>query len=366
MVRGGGGGGGGSHRVMGRGGGRGGLKSRPPFIPHVPFDLVLAEPAFPPVKGNAANAEKEEILQAALLKRNQDLSPSQSEQTAITNLVAKIQGVLDNLIVSPGTFDACQIEEVRQVGPFKKGTLLTGNNVAEIVVVLKTLPTKEAVEALGNKVWETLKHKDHKEVLTMIPNDKGIDLSSPEATTRILVTTLTANFRKLDASIHMELKVVQAAHSAIRHTRWFEENAHHSSIRILIRLLHDLRRRFHGFEPLTPWMIDLLAHYAILNNPGRQALPLSLAYKRVFQLLSAGFFLPGSAGIADPCEQGALRIHTSLSLEEQDLICLTAQTLLRVLTNGGHKQVLGIEGNSSKSDDTFSVSILPRPFLHPS
>lgn len=183
----------------------------------------------------------------------------------------------------------------------------------------------------------------------MIPNDKGIDLSSPEATTRILVTTLTTNFRKLDATIHMELKVVQAAHSAIRHTRWFEENAHHSSIRILIRLLHDLRRRFHGFEPLTPWMIDLLAHYAILNNPGRQALPLSLAYKRVFQLLSAGFFLPGSAGIADPCEQGALRIHTSLSLEEQDLICLTAQTLLRVLTNGGHKQVLGIEGNSSKT-----------------
>ena len=28
---------------------------RPPFIPHVPFDMVLAEPAFPPVmkKSNA-------------------------------------------------------------------------------------------------------------------------------------------------------------------------------------------------------------------------------------------------------------------------------------------------------------------------
>jgi len=128
--------------------------------------------------------------------------------------------------------------------------------------------------------------------------------------------------------------------------RWFEENASNASIKCLVRLLHDLQKRFTGFTALTPWMLDLLAHYLILNNPSRQPLPLGQAYKRFLQLLSAGFFLPGSAGIVDPCEIG-VRVHTAMSLEEQDQVCLTAQTLLRVMSHGGYKQILGIEGNSS-------------------
>ena len=88
----------------GRGGGPG-MKTRPPFIPHVPFDIVLAEPAFPPVR--TAQSGVEEAFHGALLKRNGDLTPSEKEQNAITNLVTKIQTVLDTLIVSPGNFDAC-------------------------------------------------------------------------------------------------------------------------------------------------------------------------------------------------------------------------------------------------------------------
>ena len=48
-----------------------------------------------------------------------------------------------------------------------------------------------------------------------------------------------------------------------------------------------------------------------------------LPSRRVLQLLAAGFFLPGSAGITDPCEQGNIRVHTSMTLEQQVRIRLT-------------------------------------------
>lgn len=239
------------------------------------------------------------------------------------------------------------------MGSFKKGTMIAGHNVADIVVILKTLPTREAVDALGNKVKDDLKNLMKSEIITKadvlshIVNERGIEINNSHACVRVMVTTIHHNLRKLDSEIHLDQKIMMSHLAAIRHSRWFEENAHHSSIKVLIRLLRDIKSRFDGFEPMTPWMLDLLAHNAIMNNPSRQALPINQAFRRVFQLLSAGLFLPGSAGIVDPCEGGNIRIHSAMSLDQQDVCCLTAQTLLRVLAHGGYKHILGLEGNAS-------------------
>jgi interleukin enhancer-binding factor 2 len=285
-------------------------------------------------------------LLTALTKRNQELTPTEKEQQALNNLVTKVSSVLDNLVVAPGDFDKCQLEEVRQVGSFKKGTMRTGKNIADFVVIFKSIPTKESIEALSKKVEENLKESMKTEVISKAEainiqlTEKGFDIFNWQARVCILIATVPQNIRKVENQ-DLQKNLVSSL-SAIRHIRWFEENAN-SSVKVLIRILRDIATRFPEFAPINPWIVDLLAHFAILSNANRQALTLNQAFRRVFQLLAAGLFLPGSSGLLDPVENMPIRVHTSLTLEQQDNICMASQTLLRVLLHGGYKVILGID-----------------------
>ncbi|XP_028399713.1 interleukin enhancer-binding factor 2-like [Dendronephthya gigantea] len=342
----------------GRRGGRGGHIPQAFFRPapgqkfvvtHSPFDLFKASGAFQ----RAAPEADESALTQALLKRNQELTQSSHEQAAVLNMVTKVTDMIDILIVSP---DAAElgIEEVRPVGSYKKGTMLAGHPIADLAVILKRLPTIESIQQVADRILIGLREPSlGLDEVTLQVNEGGFNLSSGGVVVRILITTLPKNLRDAKPDTHVDVKLLEGALATIRHSRWFEENAFHTTVRILVRLLKDMKNRFNttGLQGLTPWLIDLLAHRATVSV-SNEPVTINVAFRRALQLLASGLFLPGSIGIIDPCESGNVRAHSVLSLEEQDAIATSAQTLLRCLSHGAVKEVLG-----SVSEGVPSVAV---------
>jgi len=324
-----------------------------PIVTHHSFDLLMAEPHF----GKADPPKDENEMSEALLKKTQQLTPSTSEQSSVQNLVSKIESVLEGLILSPTGLNI-PVEEVRPVGSFKKGTMLAGHPVADLVVILKETPSAADIENLANKVQEKLKQNTKNEEFPTQANEGGFNTTSSErALVRVLVTTLPKNLFEINTEKHVDAKLLEGALATIRHARWFEENASHTTVRFLIRLLKDLKKRFSGLAALTPWLIDLLAFKsATVPSNTRDTVPITTAFRRALQLLASGCFLPGSIGIIDPCESGQVRAHSVLGLEEQDLLCLTAQTLLRTLAHGAFNEILGVDSQATVNLDTDITS----------
>ncbi|RVE44506.1 hypothetical protein evm_010835 [Chilo suppressalis] len=100
-----------------------------------------------------------------------------------------------------------QFEEVRQVGSYKKGTMMAGKNVADIVVIMKTLPTKEAVEGLSNKVNEEV--------------NKLMGLRSE------FCHNSASELEKLEPDVHLEYKVINSHLAAISIAAGSQRTLHH-------------------------------------------------------------------------------------------------------------------------------------------
>jgi len=80
--------------------------------------------------------------------------------------------------------------------------MMIGREIADVVVILKTLPTLEAVQALANRVTEDLRVGDPSETFSALTNEAGFQVSSSDATVNILIATIPPNLKKLDPQLH--------------------------------------------------------------------------------------------------------------------------------------------------------------------
>jgi len=178
---------------------------------------------------------------------------------------------------------------------------------------------------------------------------------------RVTVGCAPENLIKLEPGLHLEKKFVSKAVEAVKHANWFEIEASDNTIRALVRIMKDIKSRYKEYDPLNPWMLDLIAHHAVLSNPTGESVPLPKAFRRLLQILACGIFLPGSVGLTDPCASGPYRIHTTLTLEEQDQICMISQTLLRALAHGAIKRILALEEDDPISDVLLLGDVVVTP-----
>uniref|UniRef100_A0A1I7WCN8 DZF domain-containing protein n=1 Tax=Heterorhabditis bacteriophora TaxID=37862 RepID=A0A1I7WCN8_HETBA len=128
-----------------------------------------------------------------------------------------------------------KLEEIREVGSYKKDTALHGHTVADITVVMNTLPTFESVAALGGKISEELRvQKEALKclVVSCVSRDFGCLLAGTNAQVRILITTLPSNAPNLEPDLHLSEKIMMTNHHAIRHAVWFEEASAQSPIKV--------------------------------------------------------------------------------------------------------------------------------------
>jgi interleukin enhancer-binding factor 2 len=249
---------------------------------YIPIDLTEASELFPP----AAPAQTTEALSQAILERSEQLTPSPEDQAAVNALLAKVTSVLEAMAVRQEQLDGMAVEEIKSVGAHKKGTLLAGQKVAEVAIILKDWPTYTAAEQLSTVLKERLTSKEATIEYTVSVAQSTVVVSEGSAKVVIMVTCFPQSVHEKQNDSNPEqpkngvaLADIDTGLTAIRHTRWFEENVSHTSVKILARLLKDLSLRTSHLNHLTEWHCELLAHFCILSHSNSQPLSVPSAFK---------------------------------------------------------------------------------------
>ncbi|KAI6190087.1 hypothetical protein M3Y97_00078800 [Aphelenchoides bicaudatus] len=317
------------------------------------FDQYLAENEFPRVEDEALNSE--------LISRHQQITPTEKETETINSLVTRTKQALEN-VVATDSLNPLKIEEVREVGSFKKGTMLSRHNVGDVVIMFKGLPKPEDMKKLADQVVEHLKSGVHQnDVFGVVPREFGCEIAGTQAVIRLLAAIPGDQIANLEPDVHCKTEVIQQNLAALRHSFWFEHSASQPNIKMLVRLVKDIKKRCKGLAALDVYTIELLSHYSVICTYDRIPLPLSLAFRRFFQLIASGFLLHTSIAVADPCDP-TRRINYGFDLAEAHSslhVCLFTIQFDRLLgTKLAHVDI----GSENETGTNLSIAPLKEAY----
>ncbi|CAD5231682.1 unnamed protein product [Bursaphelenchus xylophilus] len=296
------------------------------------FDAYLHENYF------ARLSKGEAKLNEALHARNQKITPSGEQYQAVSCMVGEVKQALET-IVALGLNKGVKMEEFRMVGSFKNDTMLNKSNVADMVLVCSALPKHDDLVKMAESVVDMIKDRLPVYTFTVIKEPFGCSIRSSAAAVRLL-PALADDSVEVEEGVHMQKGFFIRNKLALRHAYWFEDNVKNPSIRMLIRLVKDIRRRSKGMKSLNAWTVMLLSHYCVTYTSNGEPLPLSHAFRRFFSLISAGILLHTSISLTDPCSPD-LRINRGYQLNEADDICRCSQFVLRLLIHEKYDRLLG-------------------------
>ncbi|XP_064388133.1 interleukin enhancer-binding factor 2 homolog isoform X2 [Halichondria panicea] len=306
----------------GRGRGKGGWhgpvmqppSSEPEFYPLVRpiFDWTEVEEHFP----QAPTVLDNSLLEQLLVEHAASLVLPPEEQSALDSFVQKLCTLVDNMIVS-GEGESMLLDEVRVVGAHKMGIAMAPDKVVEIVILLKDLPTPALMSKISGTLVESLEtaRREDKDGFDMgqvtMANEFDYSFEIHGGKIPVAKVYLTSTGEKVYGGPRRDRMIsdmtpFEKALKMIRHSRWWEDHTHHlQCAHDLVRVLIDMKNHVPGLQYLSTWYIQLLIHCSVVPLIGDEPLSFVGAFKRVWELLSAGLFLPGSVGVPDPCEKNS-------------------------------------------------------------
>ncbi|XP_058792021.1 zinc finger RNA-binding protein isoform X1 [Phymastichus coffea] len=270
--------------------------------------------------------------------------------------------------------DSRILRGVMRVGNLAKGLLLSGDNHVCLVVLCAEKPTRTLLNKVAEILPLQLKSVAPEETYNVGKHPESAALTVSGGTVTVSVTLTSplmrdatktavvadnAGQQQQGAATQQTAPATPAATkpdppdvlpkakclealAALRHAKWFQARATSlQSCVMIIRIMRDLCNRVPTWGPLNPWALELLTE-KVLSTAG---VPLSpgAALRRLLECVAGGILLPGSPGLADPCEKDPVDAIGNMTVQQREDITASAQHALRLVAFRQIHKVLGME-----------------------